>query len=210
MSENKDALCALQEQLTALQQRVEQLSNRSERVVILIDNTNLNFTVKKVDTTGQYRLCYNKLVNFLAAGRLLRQVRIYYSDFDRNAHLEEEDARKRQEREGFYNWLRWQGFYLKACSLVERDGGVKEKGLDASIIRDMDRICRDDRCDTIILVAGDADYKDLVVDVIERYCIKVEVAFFPDFTARSLQSQATKFIDLGKIKEDLRRDRCPT
>lgn len=207
MSTDKDALCTLRDQIISLQERIAQLPSQSERVVVMIDNTNLNLTIKKVDTTGQYRLCYNKLVEFLRAGRLLRQVRIYYSDFDRYAQLEEEDQRKRTEREGFYNWLRWQGFYLKACPLVERDGGVKEKGLDAAIIKDMDRICHDDRCDTMILISGDADYRDLVCDIQQLYCIRVEIAFFPEFTARSLQACASKFIDLSKVKEQLRRDR---
>lgn len=197
----------LREEVADLKSRMK----RPERVIVLIDNTNLNFTVKKVDTTGQYRLCYLKLTEFLAGDRLLRQTRIYYSDFDWRAQLDEDERAKRQDREGFYHWLRWQGFYLKACSLVERDNMdapgrvLKEKGLDACIIKDMERICSRNICDTLILVAGDLDYRDTVVEVQRDYCVRVEVAFFPEFAAKQLQIAATKFIDLSKVKDSLRR-----
>lgn len=196
---------AIRSELSALKMEVGRRMKRPERTVILIDNTNLNYTVKKVDSTGQYRLCYNKLTEYLAGDRLLRQTRIYYSDYSWNKQLEDDERAKRQDRESFYHWLRWQGYYLKECSLVERDGAPKEKGLDACIIKDMERICSRDICDTLILVAGDLDYRDTVVEVQRDYCVRVEVAFFPEFAARQLQIAATKFIDLGKVKDELRR-----
>jgi uncharacterized LabA/DUF88 family protein len=199
----------LRQELANLKVEVSRRMKRPERTVILIDNTNLNYTVKKVDTTGQYRLCYLKLTDLLAGDRLLRQTRIYYSDFDWKTPLEDEERVKRQDREGFYHWLRWQGFYLKACSLVERDGAPKEKGLDACIIKDMERICSKDICDTLILVAGDLDYRDTVAEVQRDYCVRVEVAFFSEYAAKQLQIAATKFIDLSKFKESLRRQPTP-
>jgi uncharacterized LabA/DUF88 family protein len=180
---------------------------RAERVVIFIDNTNLNFTCRKVDSTGQYRLCYNKLTAFLASGRHLQQTRIYYSDYDLNVQLPPDEAQRRKEREAFYQWLKWQGYWLKACTLVDRgDGTTKEKGLDGAIIKDMERLCHTDNCDTFILVAGDLDYREMVAEAQSIYGKRVEVAFFPEFAAKGLQYAATKFINLSEVKENLRRD----
>ncbi len=213
MSEEQTALEKLQIECAFLRQEVQALketvaSHSGERAIVFIDNTNLNFTTRKIDCTGSYRLCYNKLVNTLAAGRMLQQVRIYYSDYDRYANLSPEESHRRQEREKFYSFLKYQGFFLKACSLVERgDGTTKEKGLDAAIVRDMQRCCEQGRTDTIILVAGDQDYKDMISDAQSLYNMRAEVAFFQDYTAPGLQYVSSKFINLTEIKETLRRDR---
>jgi uncharacterized LabA/DUF88 family protein len=203
-------LTNLNTKIDGIADAVHGLDRRNERVVIFVDNTNLNFTARRVDSTGNYRLCYNKLIHFLADGRLLKQTRIYYSDFDRNVNLSAEDAQRRNEREGFYQWLKWQGYWLKACTQVDRgDGTIKEKGLDAAIVKDMERLCHQNITDTIILVSGDLDYKEMVQEAQSLYGMRVEVAFFPEFAAKGLQYAATKFINLSEVKETLRRD-APT
>lgn len=210
MSEEQTVQDRLLTEVAVLRRQVQTLQDvalkRPERVIIFIDNTNLNFTARKIDSTGQYRLCYNKLRDYLANNRLMRQCRIYYSDFGRDAVLSSEEQGRRQEREGFYGWLKWQGFWLKSCNLVDRgDGTAKEKGLDAAITKDIERLASNNACDTIVLVAGDADYRELVSDIQSHYGLRVEVAFFPEFTAKSLQYAATEFIDLSKVKDALRR-----
>lgn len=198
--------CLLRQEIQVLK---DAIASRSEKAIIFIDNTNLNFTIRKMDSTGCYRLCYNKLVEHLTAGRHMQQVRIYYSDFDKMANLSSEESYRRQEREKFYNFLKWQGYWLKAFSLIERgDGSTKEKGLDAAIVRDMQRICEQGRADTIILVAGDQDYKEMIAESQSLYGMKAEVAFFANYTAPGLQHAASRFINLEEIKDILRRERA--
>ena len=203
MSEsNKELVASVNE----LKQTLGGMTRRSESVVIFIDNTNLNLTVRRVDTQGQFRLCYKKLTEHLTAGRTLQQCRIYYSDHSRDAMLSSEEAARRKERDGFYAWLKYQGYWLKAMSLVDRgDGVTKEKGLDASITKDLERLSHSRVANTIVLVSGDADYQELVSEVQALYGIKVEVAFFQEYTAKTLQVAATQFIDLTKVKDALRR-----
>ncbi len=164
------------------------------------------FTARKIDQDGRYRLCYVKLLEILTNNRLLKQPRLYYSDHDITSRLSEEEFTRRKERENFYIWLKCQGYWLKCCSLVGRDDGTtKEKGLDAAITKDIERLASQQACDTIVLVAGDADYTDLVADIQTQYGVRVEVAFFSQYTANRLQHAATKFIDLTPFKEKLRR-----
>ena len=102
------------------------------------------------------------------------------------------------------------------------DGMPVEKGLDGALILDMETICRDGRCDTIVprglvmLITV-----TVVAGVQERYCVRVEVAFFPNQTARDLPGEGleTKFINLEWVsktrlfanhtgKKDLSQDDC--
>ncbi len=192
-------------ELLELRKQVNDLRG-SEKVIVFIDNTNLAFTARKIDSDGRYRLCYVKLLEMLADKRFLKQSRLYYSDFSRIAKLSDEESLRRQDREGFYNFLKCQGFWLKSCDLVGRDDGTtKEKGLDAAITKDIERLTSSQACDTVILVAGDADYSELIADVQSSYGVRVEIAFFAQYTAKSLQYNATKFIDLTPFKEKLRR-----
>ncbi len=197
----------LDTELAALRQRIETLSQvKNERALIFIDNTNLNLTAKKVDCSGKYRICYNKLVQHLLAGRVMKQCRIYYSDFDSTALLSAEDQAKRHERESFYNYLKFQGFWLKSLPLVDAgDGRTKEKGLDAAITKDFERLAQRNAADTFILVSGDADYRELVSEVQSLYGIPVEVAFFAEYASRNLQYASTRFIDLGRVKDQIKR-----
>lgn len=212
MDDNSELLTQLRNQVSTLGQRVVELTDalshvNSERTIIFIDNTNLNLTTRKIDPSGNYRLDYNKMVKCLAGGRYLRQVRLYYSDFDHRASLSQEEASKRSEREKFYGFLKWQGYWLKMMPLQERsDGTTKEKGLDAAIIKDMQRLAQQGGIDTFILVAGDLDYKEVVADAQADYGMRVEVAFFKDYSATELKYTATKFIDLTDLKDQIRRD----
>lgn len=192
-------LDTLQQQVSALTQRLEEGRLNMERVVIMVDRSNLDQTWRRIEHNG-FRPDYVKLTNFLAGARSLRQVRVYYSDLDPEMVQESERA-DWQNRQSFYSFLRHQGWLLRGVRKKIHGGVATEKGLDAALIRDMDKICRENRCDTIVLVAGDADYCEVVSDVQDNYCVKVEVAFFPQQTARDLQSRASKFINLECHKD---------
>ncbi len=186
---------------------ISSIKKQQDRVIVMIDRSNLDQTWRRVDNSG-VRPDYVKMTEFLSDARLLRQVRIYYSDIDADMVPESERV-DWQRRQDFYSFLRHQGWILRCVKKKIYEGVHVEKGLDATLIRDMERICRNRSCDTIVLVAGDADYCDVVYEVQERYCVKVEVAFFPNQTARDLQSKASRFINLECVKDKIVRKPQP-
>jgi len=193
----------LRNSVAALRQQVSDSRNASDRVVIMVDRSNLDQTWRRIET-GANRPDYLKLTEVLTGSRTLKQVRIYYSDVDYEV-VPEIDRVDWQRRQDFYTFLRHQGWVLRGVKKRMYDGIPVEKGLDGCLIRDMEMICRDGRCDTIVLIAGDADYCDVVSDVQERYCVRVEVAFFPNQTARDLQVKASKFVNLECLKDRIVR-----
>jgi uncharacterized LabA/DUF88 family protein len=200
-----NTLESLSQQVADLQKYVETgLSHRSERIVLMVDHSNFNQTWRRVETSSSSRPDYIKLQSFLADGRLLRQSRLYYSDVDA-CEVAEADKADWQRRQDFYTLLRHNNWTLRYVRKRVYEGATVEKGLDGALIIDMESICRDNRCDTIVLVAGDADYCEVVQRVQENYCVKVEVAFFPNQTARDLQTKAGKFINLDTVKDKFRR-----
>jgi uncharacterized LabA/DUF88 family protein len=206
MAVSPEFLDNLQKQVTHLQRSLEEMNdrNRQDRVIILIDRSNLEHTFRRVDNSG-LKIDYIKLTRFLQGYRFLKQVRIYYSDYMDGDFVPESEMNEYKRRLDFYAFLRYQGYILRGVR--RRDFGEMrvEKGLDAALIRDMERLCRDNRCDTIVLVAGDGDYCEIVESAQKDYAVKVEVAFFPAQSARELVSRA-KFIDLLKVKDRLLRD----
>lgn len=195
----------LSQQIEQLRASVDGLKNKQERVIIMIDRSNLDQTFRRVDNSNK-RIDYIKLVKFLYGDRFLKQVRVYYSDILDIHEVPEEEKSEWQRRQDFYAFLKHQGYFLHGVRRHLYETGRVEKGLDTALCLHMNNLCRGNFCDTLILVAGDADYRDVVYGAQENYAVKVEVAFFPQQTSRELAYSSTKFIDLLKVKESLLRD----
>lgn len=188
----------------SLRRILEEARLASERVIVMIDRSNLDQTWRRVEANPANRPDYLKLMDLVIGGRTCRQVRIYFSDIDPDL-VQEADRAAWQSRQDFYTFLRHQGWILRGVRKKVYDGVSVEKGLDGALIRDMETVCRDGRCDTVVLIAGDADYCDVVSDVRDRYCMKVEVAFFPNQTARELQVAASRFVNLDCLRDRFTR-----
>ena len=210
---------ANQVSLESCLRRIEQMQKdlmacKAGRCIIFIDNTNLTQSIKRLSQQasglGQpvqcfYKLDYFRLVDFLADGRPIQQVRFYYSDFP-----EEDvpnDMRSGYEsRQSFWRFLHYKGFSMFRSNLTTNQQGiVREKGLDAAIVRDMQRLLTSRGADTFILVSGDADYVQMATDARSEYGVRLEVAFFETFTASKLKYNANSFTDLTMCLEELRR-----
>jgi uncharacterized LabA/DUF88 family protein len=178
--------------------------NPFEKVVIFIDRTNLDYAFRNSIKATELRVDFIELARQLSAGRFLRQVRFYFSDFLTENNVPEGDRADWVKRVGFYTFLRYNGFFLHQVGLRDYDGKKTEKGLDAALIRDIATICRNGCCDTIVLVAGDADYCEIITDAQRDYAIKVEIAFFEGQTSKELISRANRFVDLARM--DISRD----
>lgn len=182
---------------------VDAIRDSKDRVIIMIDRSNLDQTWRQIDCSG-LRPDYMKLTSMLVGQRSQKQVRVYFSelDADRVTDAERVDWQRRQD---FYNFLRHQGWVLRCVSKKIQNGVPTEKGLDGALIRDMDMIGRENRADVVVLVAGDADYVEVVGDLQDRYCVQVEVAFFPHQTAKTLRLRASKFVNLECVKNQFVR-----
>lgn len=179
------------------------LVSMNERVVIMVDRNNLGQIWHKTEISNN-RPDFMKLKEILTRGRFCRQARCYYSDFPGHL-LSDADRFEWQKRQDFYYFLKSNGWFIRNVPKVMQDGIFVEKGLDGILTRDMDNICRNGYCDTVVLVSGNAGYCDVVGDVQDRYCVKVEVAFFGGQTSRELREKATSFIDLNCERSNISR-----
>lgn len=193
-----DAVALLASNMKAMHARLV----RDERVVMFMDNSNFYGSVARVgrDSQQKYRVDYSKLYKVLMAERFGIDAFCYCSEW-------ETDAESRLKRDSFQAMMQKAGFSL--VRLPQRSGAVREKGLDAAIVRDMVNFARDcPRADTFVLIAGDGDYSDTIRELRRKHGVKVEVAFFGTETAYSLKDAAYQFIDLEGIKGQIQLDRA--
>jgi uncharacterized LabA/DUF88 family protein len=201
------------EKLGQLERTLKQMRS-NERVCLFIDNSNLFHALKNMDL-GNKRLDYIKLRDYLADGRSA-SVRFYYSTPTNGSIVAMEDRRRQEKRNKFYDFLESNlGYTMIELPLRERTIMVEgqptqvpvEKGLDCEIVYDMAILSRTGRYNTFILVAGDEDYARTIRRIRQETGMSVEVAFFGSAGCSSvLTREASRFIDLNCVKEDLFRD----
>ena len=182
-----------------------------EKVCMFIDNSNLFHALKSMEL-GNRRLDYIKLRDLLADGRSI-SVRFYYST---PPTITEDDRRKQEKRSKFYDFLECNlGYQMIELPLRERqviEGGQVqylpvEKGLDCEIVYDMAILSRSGHYDTFLLVTGDEDYARTVRRIRRDTGLQIEVAFFAGSGCSTvLTKEASKFIDLNQLKDEIFRE----
>jgi uncharacterized LabA/DUF88 family protein len=187
------------------------LIRAQEKVCMFIDNSNLFHALKSMEL-GSRRLDYIKLRDLLGDGRSIT-VRFYYST---PPTITEDDRRKQEKRSKFYDFLECNlGYQMIELPLRERqvvEGGQVqylpvEKGLDCEIVYDMAILSRSGHYDTFLLVTGDEDYARTVRRIRRDTGIQVEVAFFSGAGCSTvLTKEASKFIDLNQMKDEIFRE----
>lgn len=188
------------------------LMRAQERICVFIDNSNLFHALRSMDL-GSKRMNYHALREVLADGRT-PTIRFYYS-----VPQQAEDSclrRKQEQRSKFYEYLENKAGYTMIClplreKTVMVDGiptpMAEEKGLDAEIVYDMAVLCRTGRYNSFVLVSGDEDFARVVRRIQTETGMPVEVAFFGSAgCSASLVKEASKFIDLDKLKDKLLRE----
>jgi len=94
----------------------------------------------------------------------------------------------------FFDALSNIGFEIKAKELQIFYGGMKKGDWDIGIA--MDAIELAPKLDTIILVSGDGDFKELVLHLQKALGCRVEVMAFGRSASSRLKETADEFIDL--------------
>lgn len=172
-----------------------------EKVIVLIDRSNLEYSFCNCRDSSE-RLDYIRMVNYLVNRRLKKQVRLYYSEYNQS-DVSDEEMENFVKRRDFYNFLANQGFWLLEAARPKKtdDFCIVEKGLDSLITKDIERIASQNRADTIILVSGDGNCTNSIIEAQDRYFTKVEVAFFRAHTSSDLIVNASRFVDLTAYKD---------
>ncbi|GAH00540.1 unnamed protein product, partial [marine sediment metagenome] len=119
------------------------------------------------------------------------------------------------DKQRFCEFLKFVGYHVVSLPLREvttyEDGipqqKLIEKGLDCEIVYDMVKLSQEGHYDTFILVAGDEDYARTIKRIQQETATKVELAFFDgNGCSNKLRKEASKFIDLQSIKEEIKRN----
>ena len=161
---------------------METLQHRDQRVLVLFDVQNMYYSAKNI---------FNAKVNFneilkIAVGRrkLMRAI----------AYVIKTDIR---EEESFHKALRNIGIEVKSKGLQTFIGGAKKGDWDIGIA--MDAVRLNNKVDTVVLVSGDGDFKDLLAYLKSHGC-RTEVIAFAKTSSKMLREEADHFFDLETNK----------
>lgn len=159
------------------------VQHKEQRVGVFVDVQNMYYSAKQL---------YNSKVNFRAllqeavAGR--RLVRAF-------AYVIKADVK---DETNFFDALTNIGFEVRAKDLQIFFGGAKKGDWDVGMAMDMLRMAQ--KIDTIVLVSGDGDFRDLA-DYLKSMGCRVEVISFGETTSAKLIEESDKFTDMDKDKK---------
>ncbi|KAM3101144.1 NYN domain-containing protein [Phormidesmis sp. 146-12] len=159
----------------------------SDRVVILVDGSNLFYAASQLNL----EIDYARLLAYLTKNR--RLVRAYfYTGVDRS----------NEKQQGFLHWMRRNGYRVVTKDLIQLPDGSKKANLDIEIAIDMLTLAA--HCDTMILLSGDGDLT-YAVNQISYQGVQIEVVSLRSMTNDTLINVADSYIDLETIRQDIQR-----
>jgi uncharacterized LabA/DUF88 family protein len=159
----------------------------SDRVVILVDGSNLFYAASQLNL----EIDYARLLAYLTKNR--RLVRAYfYTGVDRS----------NDKQQGFLHWMRRNGYRVVTKDLIQLPDGSKKANLDIEIAIDMLTLAA--HCDTMILLSGDGDLT-YAVNQISYQGVQIEVVSLRSMTNDTLINVADSYIDLETIRHDIQR-----
>ncbi len=159
------------------------IQHKEQRVLVLFDVQNMYYSAKQL---------YHRKVNFnsilkdaVASRKLVRAI----------AYVIKADVK---DEGTFHDALVNMGIEIKSKELQIFFGGAKKGDWDIGIA--MDAVRLSPKVDTVVLVSGDGDFKDLV-NYLQSHGNRVEVIAFGKTTSSLLKKEADMFLDLGKEHE---------
>ena len=156
------------------------MKHKEQRVLVLFDVQNLYYSAKHI---------YNSKVDFKAilqkavSGRKLIRA-IAYAITTEN-----------KEETVFHEALENIGIEVKAKDIQIFHGGAKKGDWDIGIAMDAVRIAP--KVDTVVLVSGDGDFKDLLSYLKSHGC-RTEVIAFSSTASKFIKDEADDFFDMEK------------
>lgn len=163
--------------------------NRTERVALLIDGSNLAYSMREV-SQGK-RLDYSKLYRWAQQGCYLVTAR-YYSA----VHTDENGVQPMRDR---LTWLQSNGYHVIEKPAITQGDEIKGN-MDVEMACDMFKLSP--RVDRFILFTGDGDFT-CAVKLVQDMGNRVDVVSTERMSSLLLRRQADSFVDLRKLVDQL-------
>ncbi|MFT4303894.1 MAG: NYN domain-containing protein [Candidatus Woesearchaeota archaeon] len=158
---------------------------KEQRVCILVDVQNMYYSAKNLYNC---KVNFNEILKDALKGRKLMRALAYVIKADvRDEH-------------NFHDALNKIGFEIKSKELLVFHGGNKKGDWDVGIA--MDAVRAAEKVDTIVVVSGDGDFKELYEYVRGKGC-RIEVMAFGKTASSSIKDYVDHFIDMDKYTKYL-------
>ena len=154
--------------------------HKDQRVGVFIDVQNMYYSGRNL---------YNAKVNFNAILKTAVNGRKLIRAF---AYVIKADVKDEQN---FFDALEAMGIEIRAKDLQVFYGGAKKGDWDVGIAMDAVRIAP--KVDTVVIVSGDGDFKDLLAYLKSHGC-RTEVIAFGKSASSKIKEVADNFVDLDK------------
>lgn len=159
------------------------VQNKEQRVGVFVDVQNMYYSAKQLYGT---KVNFSAILQEAVAGR--RLVRAF-------AYVIKADVK---DEGNFFDALSKIGFEVRQKDLQIFFGGAKKGDWDIGIAMDMIRMAP--KLDTIVLVSGDGDFKDLI-DYLKSMGCRAEVISFKQTTSSKLLDSCDMFTDMDTNKK---------
>ena len=159
------------------------MKHKEQKVLVLFDVQNLYYSAKHIYNT---KVDFKAILNKAVSGRKLIRA-IAYAITTEN-----------KEESVFHEALENIGIEVKSKEIQIFFGGAKKGDWDIGIAMDAVRIAP--KVDTVVVVSGDGDFKDLLAYLKSHGC-RTEVIAFGKAASRFIKDEADDFFDLEKNPE---------
>lgn len=159
------------------------LKHKEQRVLVLFDVQNMYYSAKNM---FQAKVNFHAILKQAVADRKLIKAIAYVIKADM------------RDESKFHDALEGIGIEVKMKGLQTFITGTKKGDWDIGIAMDAVRMAS--KVDTVVLVSGDGDFKDLLSYLKSHGC-RTEVIAFSKTASRMLKDEADDFFDLGSDKK---------
>lgn len=156
------------------------MKHEEQRVLVLFDVQNMYYSAKQL---YHAKVNFNEILKKAVSGRALVRAIAYVIKTDI------------KEEVNFHEALNKMGIEVKAKDLQIFFGGAKKGDWDIGIA--MDAVRLSPKVDTVVLVSGDGDFKDLL-QYLQSHGCRAEVISFGRTSSKFLKDVADDFVDMEK------------
>jgi uncharacterized LabA/DUF88 family protein len=163
---------------------VEQM-HQDQRVGVFVDVSNMYYSAKNLHNA---KVDFGKVLSVSVGARKLVRAFAYVI----RANIEQEET--------FFDALEKRGFEVRIKDLQVFMGGEKKGDWDVGLCMDVVRLIP--KIDSMVLISGDGDYKDLI-DYARSQGVRTEVVAFGRTASSRLVENCDSFLDMDKNAKQL-------
>ncbi len=159
---------------------MEKVQHKSQKVLVLFDVQNMYYSAKQL---YHAKVNFSEILKTAVAGRNLTRAIAYVIKTEIS------------DEKNFHSALENIGIEVKAKDIQVFYGGAKKGDWDIGIA--MDAVRLSPKVDTVVLVSGDGDFKELA-SYLKAHGCRTEVIGFGRTTSALIKQEADLFTDLDK------------